>query len=75
MKFSKFAIAILILLAYVATITQAIGIKNGGGYLREFQAKHKKLMKDLKDTMNEIDHRMEIFEKRVKHYHKIKARF
>ncbi|CAG8808389.1 17781_t:CDS:1, partial [Gigaspora rosea] len=42
----------------------AIGIKNGGGYLREFQAKHKKLMKDLKDTMNEIDHRMEIFEKR-----------
>ncbi|CAG8581118.1 2450_t:CDS:1, partial [Funneliformis caledonium] len=61
MKFTttKFAITIFVLLAYVAIITQAIGIKNGGGYLTEFQAKHAMLMDNLKDTIKELDHRME----------------
>ncbi|GES74342.1 hypothetical protein RCL_jg9937.t1 [Rhizophagus clarus] len=71
---TKFAITIFILLAYIATITQAIGIKNGG-YLDEFQAKHSKLMGDLRNTIDELDHRMEVFKKRVKHYHDIEAHF
>ena len=75
MKFTttKFAITIFILLAYVAIISQAIGIKNGGGYVQEFQKKHSKLMSDLRSTVDELDHRMEIFKKRMKFYHKIKA--
>ncbi|RIA79652.1 hypothetical protein C1645_810716 [Glomus cerebriforme] len=61
MKFTttKFAITIFMLLAYVAVISQAIGIKNGGGYVAEFQEKHRKLMGDLRNTVDELDHRME----------------
>ncbi|CAI2190655.1 4855_t:CDS:2, partial [Funneliformis geosporum] len=55
----KFAITIFMLLAYVAIVSQAIGIKNGGGYVREFQAKHEKLMGDLRNTIDELDLRME----------------
>lgn len=75
MKFTttKFAITIFMLLAYVAIVSQAIGIKNGGGYVQEFQAKHEKLMGDLRHTVDELDHRMEVFKKRMAHYHKIKA--
>ncbi|RIA99447.1 hypothetical protein C1645_747300 [Glomus cerebriforme] len=74
MKFTttKFAITIFMLLAYVAIISQAIGIKNGG-YIAEFQEKHKKLMGDLRSSIDELDHRMEVFKKRMAFYHKIKA--
>ncbi|GBB99213.1 hypothetical protein RclHR1_03450008 [Rhizophagus clarus] len=72
---TKFAITIFILLAYIVTITQAIGIKNGGGYLTEFQEKHSRLMGDLRNTIDELDHRMEVFKKRVKHYHDVQAQF
>jgi hypothetical protein len=75
MKFTttKFAITIFMLLAYVAIVSQALGIKNGGGYVQEFQEKHKKLMGDLRNTVDELDHRMEVFQKRMAFYHKIKA--
>jgi hypothetical protein len=75
MKFSttKFTITIFVLLAYVAFVAQALGIKNGGGYVREFEAKHKKLMGSLRSTVDELDHRMEVFKKRMDHYHKIGA--
>jgi len=75
MKFTttKLAITIFMLLAYVAIVSQAIGIKNGGGYVSEFQEKHKKLMKDLRNTVDELDHRMEVFKKRMEFYHRIGA--
>ena len=75
MKFTttKFAITIFVLLAYVAIISHAIGIKNGGGYVREFEEKHSRLMGDLRNTVDELDHRMKVFKKRMEHYHKIKA--
>jgi hypothetical protein len=75
MKFTttKFAITIFVLLAYVAFVSQAIGIKNGGGYVQEFEAKHKKLMGSLRSTVDELDHRMEVFKQRMDHYHKIGA--
>ena len=75
MKFTttKFAITIFMLLAYVAIVSQALGIKNGGGYVREFQAKHKKIMGDLRSSIDELDHRMEVFKKRMEFYHRVGA--
>ncbi|CAB4391410.1 unnamed protein product [Rhizophagus irregularis] len=75
MKFTttKVAITIFMLLAYIAIVSQAIGIKNGGGYVQEFQAKHKKLMHELRKTVDELDHRMEVFKKRMEFYHEVGA--
>ncbi|RIB01286.1 hypothetical protein C2G38_2231322 [Gigaspora rosea] len=43
MKFAKFAITILILLACVATVTQALGVKSGRGYTIEWRYSKKGL--------------------------------
>jgi hypothetical protein len=76
MKFTntKFAIAIFLVLAYVATLIQAEEFHDPIGYVHEFQANHAKIVGNLKDTIHELEHRMVVFKKRMQKYHNQKAR-